>query len=48
MRYAIPVSGGVLSPHFGHCEQFAFIDVDDATKAINKKEMISISTTARF
>ncbi|MDY6881114.1 MAG: iron-sulfur cluster carrier protein MrpORP [Desulfatiglans sp.] len=22
----IPVSGGKLSPHFGHCEQFAFIE----------------------
>ena len=41
MRYAIPVSGGVLSPHFGHCEQFALIDVDDATKKIVKKEMVN-------
>ena len=41
MRYAIPVSGGVLSPHFGHCEQFALIDVDEAKKQIVKKEMVN-------
>jgi len=41
MRYAIPVSGGVLSSHFGHCEQFALIDVDDAAKKIVKKEMVN-------
>jgi predicted Fe-Mo cluster-binding NifX family protein len=28
-KVAIPVSQGVLSPHFGHCEKFAIIDVDD-------------------
>jgi len=26
---AIPVSGGKLDPHFGHCEQFAFIETHD-------------------
>jgi ATP-binding protein involved in chromosome partitioning len=26
-RIAIPTSRGVLSAHFGHCEQFTFIDV---------------------
>lgn len=40
MRYAIPVSGGVLSPHFGHCEQFALIDADEASQQILKKEMV--------
>lgn len=34
MRIAIPTCGGVLAEHFGHCEQFAFIDVDPATKAV--------------
>jgi predicted Fe-Mo cluster-binding NifX family protein len=28
----------MLSPHFGHCEQFAFIDVDEANKAIMQKQ----------
>jgi len=40
MKYAIPVSGGVTSPHFGHCEQFALFDVDEETKEITNKEFI--------
>ena len=40
MKYAIPVSGGILSPHFGHCEQFALIDVDNTSKKILRKEMV--------
>ena len=40
MKYAIPVSGGMLSPHFGHCEQFAFFDVDEQEK-ITHKEFIA-------
>ena len=34
MRIAIPIAQGVLSQHFGHCEQLAFIDVDPASRAI--------------
>jgi predicted Fe-Mo cluster-binding NifX family protein len=41
MKYAIPVSGGMLSPHFGHCEQFALIDADENNKNILKKEMVA-------
>ncbi len=41
MRYAIPVSDGKLAAHFGHCEQFALIDVDETTKAIVRKELVS-------
>jgi ATP-binding protein involved in chromosome partitioning len=40
MRYAIPVSGGVVSLHFGHCEQFALIDVNEDKKEIIKKELV--------
>ncbi len=40
MRYAIPVSDGVVATHFGHCNQFALIDVDEARKAIVGKEII--------
>jgi predicted Fe-Mo cluster-binding NifX family protein len=25
----VPMSGGKLSPHFGHCEQFAFIETEN-------------------
>jgi predicted Fe-Mo cluster-binding NifX family protein len=28
MKIAIPVSNGKLATHFGHCEQFAIIEVD--------------------
>ncbi len=34
MRIAIPLANGRLSMHFGHCEQFAFIDIDPQTGKI--------------
>ena len=34
MRIAIPLAGGQLSPHFGHCEEFALIEVDHEAKSI--------------
>ncbi len=37
MKIAIPVSGGVLSPHFGHCTEFVFMDVDEETKEIRSE-----------
>ena len=40
MKYAIPVTGGVVSPHFGHCEHFAIIDVDEMRKVVLKKELV--------
>jgi predicted Fe-Mo cluster-binding NifX family protein len=40
MRYAIPISGGVVSPHFGHCEHFALIDVEEDSKEIIRKELV--------
>ena len=33
-RIAIPLEGNVLSAHFGHCQAFAFVDVEDG-KIIN-------------
>jgi ATP-binding protein involved in chromosome partitioning len=30
MRFAIPLAGGRLCAHFGHCEQFALVDVSEA------------------
>ena len=38
MRIAIPLAQGVLSMHFGHCEEFALIDANDDTKEIEKVE----------
>jgi len=34
MRYAVPLYNGVLSAHFGHCEEFALVDVDPDTKTV--------------
>ena len=41
MRYAVPVSGGKLATHFGHCQQFALIDIDETTKTIVNQEFIA-------
>lgn len=40
MRYAVPVTNGELSSHFGHSESFALIDVDENKKEIIKKELV--------
>ncbi len=40
MKIAIPLAQGKLSLHFGHCEQFAMIDVDAGTKTIVHREDI--------
>ena len=37
-RYAIPTANGELCLHFGHCETFAFIEVDEDKKKIVKQE----------
>jgi len=39
-RYAIPMSGGKVATHFGHCEQFALLDVDEARNVIVRKQII--------
>jgi len=41
MKYAVPVSGGIMSPHFGHCKQFALFDVEEQKKEIINKEFIT-------
>jgi ATP-binding protein involved in chromosome partitioning len=33
-RFAVPTSDGVLCQHFGHCDQFALIDVDSVSKSL--------------
>lgn len=34
MKIAIPMADGRLCLHFGHCEQFALVDVDEGAKSI--------------
>ena len=40
MRIAIPLAAGRLSLHFGHCDEFALLDVDLETKEITAKETV--------
>jgi len=41
MKYAVPVAGGRLSPHFGHCEEFALFEVEEGGKKIVGRETIT-------
>ncbi|NLF82778.1 MAG: P-loop NTPase [Candidatus Gastranaerophilales bacterium] len=40
MKFAIPTAEGKLCQHFGHCEKFVFIEVDETTKTIISNEAI--------
>ena len=40
MRYAVPVAGGRLASHFGHCEGFAIFDVDDESHQVVGREFV--------
>jgi len=40
MKFAIPTNSGKLCLHFGHCEVFTFIEVDEVSKTIISKEEI--------
>lgn len=39
MKIAIPIAGGRLTAHFGHCERFALIDADPTSG-----EIVSVET----
>ncbi|KPA12227.1 ATPase [Candidatus Magnetomorum sp. HK-1] len=39
MKIAIPLAAGKLAAHFGHCEQFAVIDIEN--NDIQKKELLT-------
>jgi predicted Fe-Mo cluster-binding NifX family protein len=41
MKYAVPVSNGMLSQHFGHCEHFAIFEVDGKSKKITGKKLVA-------
>jgi len=38
MKVAIPVAEGKLCSHFGHCEKFAFVDLDMENQTILGRE----------
>ncbi len=41
MKIAIPCAEGQLCMHFGHCEQFALVEVDDTSKTIAGTTMLT-------
>ena len=41
MKIAIPTAGGRLAAHFGHCEQFALVEVDQNSKTISGVEYLA-------
>ncbi len=41
MKIAVPVTDGVLSSHFGHCEQFVLFDVEGDGKAVGRKQVLT-------
>ena len=40
MKIAVPLVDGSLSMHFGHCDQFAVMDVDDEGTVMNREDLI--------
>lgn len=38
LKIAIPLANGSLCMHFGHCEEFAILEVDENAKTILKSE----------
>jgi ATP-binding protein involved in chromosome partitioning len=41
MKIAIPLTGGRLSAHFGHCEQFALVEADLISKQILAQALVT-------
>lgn len=41
MKIAIPLAGDRLCPHFGHCEKFALIEVDEDAKTILNRQDVN-------
>ncbi len=35
MKIAIPLADGRLCMHFGHCEQFALVEIDEQNQIVN-------------
>ena len=41
MKIAIPIAQGELCMHFGHCEQFALIETDPASRTVGEVQMLT-------
>ena len=40
MKLAIPLAEGRLAMHFGHCQQFALLDLDEATREVRETTIL--------
>ena len=40
MKIAIPLADGKLTAHFGHCAQFAILDVEGESKTITRQVVL--------
>lgn len=38
MKIAIPLTGGKLSPHFGHCEEFGIYEIEEGKVVKSEKK----------
>ena len=41
MRIAIPLAEGRLCMHFGHCQQFALVDIDNDRKTVLDNRLVT-------
>jgi predicted Fe-Mo cluster-binding NifX family protein len=41
MQIAIPLASGRLCMHFGHCEQFALVEVDEAARKPREVKLLT-------
>ncbi len=41
LKIAVPLAGGRLCMHFGHCQEFAFLEVDETAGKILKFETLT-------
>lgn len=41
MKIAVPLAGGRLAAHFGHCEEFALFEVDSESSVIIGSERLA-------
>jgi ATP-binding protein involved in chromosome partitioning len=41
MKIAVPVSGGSLASHFGHCEEFLLVEVSPDGKTIGRRQLLT-------
>ena len=40
MKIAVPVSSGMMSPHFGRCDEFCILELNPSEKKILSKSML--------